>query len=129
MVAAWRKDGGRLFCYHKYTTETALPGDLDLLVPSISLWDFDTVQSGHVAALSFWTVTLKQRPSCPHSCLPCNGYKWPGHLQKEMFYTYMGTSSGNLLRIPDCKKIMGKAFIYFSVALRLQNQKKSFSKI
>lgn len=85
-----------------------MTADLDLPVHSISLQDIEPKLSGHVATLNFWIVTLKQGPSCPHSCLPCNSYKRPAHVQKEMVYTYMVTSSGSLLGIPDHEKTVGE---------------------
>lgn len=100
-----------------------MTADLDLLAHSISLWGFDPAESGHLATLGSYMVTLKQGPSYPLSCLLCNSYKWPAVLQKEMFYTYTGTSSGSLPGIPDHKKTVGETFIYFSVAMKITEHK------
>lgn len=45
-----------------------------------------------------------------------------------MVYTYMGTSSGSLLGIPDHKKTVGETFISFSVALKVTEPKEIFLK-
>lgn len=46
-----RKGGDYFFITNTNSTETATPVDLDMLVYSISLQDYDTVQSGHFAIL------------------------------------------------------------------------------